>query len=43
VRLAYNIKGDGTIDFSPYKDGNFKYFLHSQVNEQSTLYSLEEN
>lgn len=43
VRLAYNKKNNGNIDFSPYKDGNFTYFLHSIVNTDSTLYSIEEN
>lgn len=43
VRLAYNRKGDGNTDFSPYKNGNFMYFLHDTVNSNSSLYTLEEN
>lgn len=43
VRLAYNRKGDGNTDFSPYKNGNFTYFLHQTVNSNSSLYTLEEN
>lgn len=43
VRLAYNRKGDGNTDFSPYKNGNFTYFLHQTVNSNSSLYILEEN
>ena len=43
VRLAYNRKGDGNTDFSPYKNGNFMYFLHDTVNADSSLYTLEEN
>lgn len=43
VRLAYNRKGDGNTDFSPYKNGNFTYFLHDTVNSNSSLYTLEEN
>lgn len=43
VRLAYNRKGDGNTNFSPYKNGNFMYFLHDTVNTDSSLYTLEEN
>ena len=43
VRLAYNRKSDGNTDFSPYKNGNFMYFLHDTVNADSSLYTLEEN
>ena len=43
VRLAYNRKGDGNTNFSPYKNGNFMYFLHDTVNSDSSLYTLEEN
>lgn len=43
VRLAYNRKGDGNTNFSPYKNGNFTYFLHDTVNTNSSLYTLEEN
>lgn len=43
VRLAYNKKGNGNTDFSPYKNGNFTYFLHDTVNTDSSLYTLEEN
>ena len=43
VRLAYNRKGDGNTNFSPYKNGNFTYFLHDTVNSDSSLYTLEEN
>lgn len=43
VRLAYNRKGDGNTDFSPYKNGNFTYFLHQTVNSNSSLYTLKEN
>ena len=43
VRLAYNRKGDRNTDFSPYKNGNFTYFLHDTVNSDSSLYTLEEN
>ena len=43
VRLAYNKKDNGNTDFSPYKNGNFTYFLHDTVNADSSLYTLEEN
>ena len=43
VRLAYNREGDGNTNFSPYKNGNFMYFLHDTVNSDSSLYTLEEN
>lgn len=43
VRLAYNRKDDGNTNFSPYKNGNFMYFLHDTVNADSSLYTLEEN
>lgn len=43
VRLAYNRKNDGNTNFSPYKNGNFMYFLHDTVNADSSLYTLEEN
>ena len=43
VRLAYNRKGDGNTNFSPYKNGNFMYFLHDTVNSDSSLCTLEEN
>ena len=43
VRLAYNREGDGNTNFSPYKNGNFTYFLHDTVNADSSLYTLEEN
>ena len=43
VRLAYNRKDDGNTNFSPYKNGNFMYFLHDTVNTDSSLYTLEEN
>ena len=43
VRLAYNRKDDGNTNFSPYKNGNFMYFLHDTVNSNSSLYTLEEN